>query len=118
MPTLRALPNANFAIGRHRYTSNAEGLIENVEADDVAGLLVAGCVSTDPWFSPPLRHEPVAKPERKPSVRMQSPAPHQHYAPASGVRYSSDSDGYFLADAGHVVALEGAGCKRIRGETA
>lgn len=118
MPTLRTLPYKDYAIGRRRYTADAKGLIEHVDPDDVGGLLAAGCTATDPWWSPPLRQLPEPEPERKPSVRMKSPSPFQNYAPASGIRYSSDLDGNFLAHEEHVIALVAAGCKRIREEPA
>jgi hypothetical protein len=44
--TLRAPgPHINYAPNKgKRYSSNAEGVIENVDADDLAPLLAAGCV--------------------------------------------------------------------------
>jgi len=50
---------------------------------------------------------------KKPSIRLKAPKPYASYAPASGARYSADSDGFFDVAPEHVPAVAKQGCQRL-----
>ena len=115
MPQLRALPHANFRVGPRHYTSDATGLLRDVHGEDVAALLNAGAVALEPFTVPPsVPKEPEPRssppPPEPPTVKLLTPAPHQHYATREGRHYRSGADRAVLVRADDAPQLLRAGC--------
>ena len=115
MPMLRAPPHADFFVHGRRYSSGAEGMLANVHPDDVAALCGQGCIAVEPWSRPAPRYvpEPIPQKPAPKMARMRAPRPFANFAPASGVRYSADADGFFDAEVEHVAPLIRQGCERL-----
>ena len=112
MPTLRALPWAQFAVGRNRYQADRDGLIAGVDPDHVGALLNVGCVVAEPWQAPPQPAEPPPTPRPAPPKVKVRARPHQVFGMPEGTRYTADADGIILAAPEHYGILLRAGCMR------
>jgi len=112
MPSLRALPWAQFGVGRNRYQADAKGLIADVDANDVGALLNAGCVVVEPWQAPVQQSPPPPSPRPEPPKVKVRARPGAIFGMPEGTRYTADADGIILAAPEHHGILLRAGCQR------
>ena len=113
MPTLRAPAGACYFVNGRRYDATPAGevRVEPEHRNDIAPLLNAGCIATEPWFHPVPPAPPApARPALPPTVRLRA-RPHPVHQPATGARYTADADGFIDVAPEHVKALLGAGCQ-------
>ncbi|HVM79933.1 MAG TPA: hypothetical protein VMU06_13010 [Stellaceae bacterium] len=112
MPKLRALPFAQFGVGRHHYQADAQGYIE-AHPDDVGALLNVGCLAVEPWQAPaaPGEPPPPLKPE-PPKVKVRA-HPFATFGMPTGEKYVADKDGFIVARKDHGPILLRAGCAPV-----